>query len=537
MATSTGNDRSQPGSAAEKPGKPARPYFWLRLLVTFVICGGATYWASRAVYEHTHPSAALARALQSSDPDQRLAAVREISTLGPDENSAAVRALVPALSDPVAGIRSVSAEALGRVGSTAVNVGKDAEAVRIAVDGLLTALKDQDASVRLEAASALAGLAESERNPSSRGARGKGKAKAAPTPTHDSNLVDHSAIVAALLELLKDSDVEVRRIALLGVGRVASRGSGEPPEALYEAIEDKSPIMREAALAALSGFPRGLDKLIPTLLQHAEHDEALVQAACDRALARIQPSALSPAVMPLLIDGLKNRDRNIRLHLVSLVGRMSPDPGLAVPPLIAVLREADKSDERQMAGTMAMASHAGPAQEAAQVLGRIAPGTPGAEATINALYEVVQSGPPQRRAAAARALGRFGHAAARAVPGLIAYLQDAVASKQTSEDGPAAARSLAQIAPGTPDAKKAAEALSAAFKADFAPAREAAVKAIASFKKDEAGSNDLISQLTMLHENDRVPVIRAAAESALEHFTPPPSASGKLETSGSKPKN
>ncbi len=520
MATSIGNDRLEPGSPADRTNAP-RAHSGIRLLFVLVICGGAIYWASRAVWDHGHPSATMARALRSADPEQRLAAIREISALGQDESGAAILPLTAALRDPVAGVRGAAAEALGRVGSQVVAAGKDAETVRGAVEGLFAALKDADASVRREAAGALASLAQIASGTSTR-ASARGKAKAARSTTQPPNLVDEKAVVAALLESLGDPDTEVRRSGLLALGNVAPDVLGNPPQPLFTAMEDKSPIVREAAVTALARFPRDLDPLIPVLLRHAEHDDPLVQAACIRALARIKPSALSPAVTPLLIAGLGSRERDLRLHLISLIGRMSPDPHSTVPALIAVLREPYESDQQRTAGQLAILAYAGPAQEAAQVLGRIAPGTPAAGQALSALNEAVRSGPPRRRAAAARALGQFGRSASDSIAPLIALLQKAESGKQLTEDGPTAARALGQIAPGTSGASDAAAALAAALKAEAAPIREAAVRATASFKQDQASLTAVIPILREIHEKDRVPNIREAAASALAELTAGP---------------
>lgn len=533
MSSSFDQDRSQSGPTQDKAPVAARAHFRIRLVVMLVICAAATFWASRTVWEHAHPSAALARTLHSSDPDQRSAAIREIGALGQDESGLAVEYLTPVLRDPDATVRRDAAEALSRVGAGAITAGKDPETVRAAVKQLFAALHDSDASVRMEAASALTTLADVASGAGGR-ARGRGKSKTEKPASPSSNLVDDQAVVAALLKLLADSDTEVRRIALLGVGKLASKGSGNPPQALYSAIEDQSPVIREAAFTALTGFAGGLDPLIPTLLRHAEHDDPVVQAACARALSRIKPSALSAASTPLLITGLQNRNRDVRLHLVTLIGRMSPEPSAAVPALITVLREPAESDQQRIAGTMMMVSYAGPAQEAAQVLGRLAPGTPAASQAIAALTEMVQSGSPKRRAAAARSLAQFGRAASGAAGALITLLHDAETAKQLTEDGPAAARALGQIAPGTSEAKKAATALADAFNSSAAPIREAAVGALASFHQNRADLTDVIARLRDLHEKDRVQAIRDAAASALEKLTTQPSAGTNVEISKSK---
>jgi HEAT repeat protein len=444
-----------------------------------------------------------------------LAAIREASALGADESPAAMRPLLAALADPVADVRKSTAQALGTVASYAVNSGTEAETVRAVAQGLFGALKDPDASVRMEAAGALVTLAEIASG-NSRGTGGRGKAKAARPSGAPPSMIDQKAVVAALLDLVGDPDTEVRRAAILGVGNIASKLPGNPPQALFAALEDESPIIREAAVAALVRFPSGLDALVPILFRLVEHDEPLVRAACTTALGRIRPSALTPAVTPLLIAGLASREQDVRLHSVALIGRMSPDPRVAVPALIAVLREPYDSDQQRMVGQLAMVAYAGPAQEAAQALGRIAPGTPAAGQAISALTEVVRSGPPRRRAAAAKALSQFGPAAAEAVTGLITFLEEAEAAKQMTEDGASAARALGRIAPSTSAADKAVAALSAVLKSDSVPTREAAIESLQSFGPAAANARSVISTLRELNEKDPVPSIRRAAASALE---------------------
>ncbi len=513
MTKSTiGDEPMKPASSGEKAGSSRR---LVRLVITLGVCCAAVWWAWRAVWENSHPAAAMARGLKSGDSAQRLEAIRAVSTLGADGSAATMQPLLPLLADQVPAVRSAAAQALGTVASYAVRSGTEAETVRAVAQGLFGALKDPDASVRLEAAGALATLADVASG-NSRGTGGRGKAKAAKSSGASPSIIDQKAVVAALLELLGDPDTEVRRGALLAVGNIASKLSGNPPQALFAAMEDESPIIREAAVSALVRFPSGLDALIPLLFQHLDHDEPPVRAACTNGLGRIRPSALTAAVIPLLIAGLGNRERDVRLHSVSLIGRMSPDPRLAVPALIAVLREPYESDQQSVAGRMMTISYVGPAQQAAGALGRIAPGTPAAGQAISALTEVVRSGPPRRRAAAAKALAQFGPAAAEAVTGLIAFLEEADASNQMTEDRQSAARALGRIAPGTSTADKAVAALSAVLKSHSTPAREAAIEAIRSFGPAAANTPSVIPTLRELNEKDSVPSIREAAASALK---------------------
>jgi HEAT repeat protein len=378
-------------------------------------------------------------------------------------------------------------------------------------------MKDPDASVRIEATRALATLSEIGVGAAAGRARGKGKA--AKSPEAASSPIDLRAIEAGLFDLMADPDPGVQQAAILALGGVAPQVSPNPPPVLVKAMEDRLPSAREAAAAALSRFPSGMDELIPVFIRHAEHDEPAVRAACTNGLGRIRPSALTRAVAPQLIAGLASRDRDVRLHLVTLLGGISPDPRVAVPVLISVLREPLDSDQQQLTAQSSIIGYAGPAQEAAQVLGRIAPRTPAAEQTIAALSDVVRSGPPKRRAAAARALAQFGSAAASSSSALIAMLKEAAASKEPTDDGPSAARALGRIAPGSPSAEPVLAALTAALQADLPLTRETAVASLQSFGRAAARADAVVAGLHKVEKEDAFPKIRKAASSAIESFS------------------
>ncbi len=121
-----------------------------------------------------------------------------------------------------------------------------------------------------------------------------------------------------------------------------------------------------------------------------------------------------------------------------------------VPALIKLLREPIDSDQVVTIGLSSLIDYAGPAQEAAAALGRLAPGTPAAGEVIAALTEVVGAGPPRRRAAAAEALSHFESAAGAAVPALAAYLREAASSQQPTRDAASAAERSAGSLPARP---------------------------------------------------------------------------------------
>jgi HEAT repeat protein len=265
------------------------------------------------------------------------------------------------------------------------------------------------------------------------------------------------------------------------------------------------------AIGILAGYSTGLEALIPVLLRRMEQDEQPVREACRAALYRIRPSALSPAAVPALIAGLATRDAVARRRLVALLSGLSPDPRAAVPALIRVLQDPDESDEVSMEGRVS--SYEGPAQQAAEALGRIAPGTPAAGEAISALAQVVRSGPPPRRAAAAEALARFGPAAASTVPALIGFLRETLSAKEATDAGDAAATALGRIAPGIPEAPSAVTALTDALKSGSASTRGGALRALGSFGPAAATA---IAPVREIEKNDPTPNIREAAADTLK---------------------
>jgi HEAT repeat protein len=514
-ATSTGEGNSIPGFSESGARKPRALQSSIRVLVVLVLACAAIFLAWRVTWESRNPVLAAAQGLGSPVASQRLAAVRAVSELGSSGASETLQPLCDALrrdKDPA--VRSAAAQALGDVASYAVRQGSNAEAVRAVQAELLGALKDPEASVRITAAGALrilAGIAAGTSG--NRGAKGR-KAQTAEAAESQPTAIDPAAVNAALLELLGDRDAEVRQAALVAVSTIAPSVSGEPPKVLFAVAEqDESAANRAVALGALAGFRHGLDPLVPVLVRNLSKDEPELHDACMRALSRISPAALSAAVAPALIQALGNGDREARMRVISLLARISPDVRAAVPALIAVLNESIDSDSTAMGGRSAVSSYAGPAHEAARALARLAPGTPASEQAIASLIAVLRSGPRQRHASAAGALGQFGAAAAEAIPALIATLSETDAGGPLAENNAQAADALGQIAPGSAHAGEAVAALTAALKSSSIGTRTSAIHALVSFGPAAASAIPAISAIAA---NDPIPNVRREAASALE---------------------
>jgi HEAT repeat protein len=511
METSTTGDPPTPAGSSQIEARK-RPGISVRVLLLVICCAGAISWAGRMVWDFYHPLSSAVRGLGSADPSRREAAVREVSELGVDDSGAAIRSVLPTVGDPDAGVRASGAEALGVVGSYAVKSASEREATRAVVTALTALLKDHEPAVRGAAARALGAMAGTASRPATGRGRGRagGVAKAVEPPPA---AIDSMAVVASLLDLLADRDVAVRQAALSGLRDSLRRGVDRPPQPLVAAIEDESATNRAIAISILAGYASGLDSFVPALLRHLEQDEPQVRDVCRQALGIIRPSALSSTVMPVLVAGLKSPDRDVRLHLVTLLAGLKSDPRTAVPALIDVLREPIESDQAVMGDRTVSLTYEGPAQEAAKALGRIAPGTPVADDAIEALATVVRSGPQQRRAAAAGALAQFGPAAVRMVPDLVKFLQDADSSGEASRDADSAATALGRIAPGTPSGGLAVNALTAALRSGSPSTRASALRALQGFGP-AAGS--AVDAIRAVERDDPTPSIRKSAASTLE---------------------
>jgi HEAT repeat protein len=519
MSTSAMGDGPAGSVSSEvESKKPRLLKSGLRALMMVVVCCAAAFVVWRAAWDSRHPALAAARGLHSGTPSQRLAAIREVSDHASDDSAETIAPLAGALDDSDAGVRAAAAQALGLMASYSAKSAPHAEEVRAAVSKLLETLKDRDATVRAAAASALRILAGSSSSGTTR-AKGKGKGKAkgkakesdggAGTPT---SVVNQAVVAASLLDMLTDPDDEARHAAIFALGTVGTAAFDDPPQSLFTAIEDQSPANRAAAIGTLAGFARGLDPLIPIVLRHLKDDQPALAEASMSALVKIRPAALTKAAAKDLILGLSSPNRDVRLRMVSLLGGSSPDPAIAVPALISVLREPLDSDMQGVGDRRMVVIYEGPAHSAARALARVARSTPAEGTAIAALTEAVKKGPAQRRVSAAKALGDFGPAAVDAVGALITMMEQDITAKSDTADGEAAAEALAQIAPGTPAAGKTVTALIAALKADGISTREAAIHALEPFG---AAASAALPLLREIEQNDKVPNARKSAKSVL----------------------
>jgi HEAT repeat protein len=476
------------------------------------------FWAWRHWVESANPDLAEARSarqdamrdLHSRMPSERVAAINLLERLPHGESTVAIPQMTAALDDPEVAVRVAAAEALGSICGSAVASGSMTEAVKAAAAALLVRLKDPVADIRLAAARSL------------------GKISGATPPLLGASPVDREAIQRARVELRSDQDPRLRSVAL----RALCSFENDPPEGLVAGLEDQSAEVRLVAIELLVHHRRGLDPWIPRVIALAEHDpEKRVREECTHVLRHpfFKPPAVTEAVVPALLAGLKTEVVPVRCMIVRFTAQLGPVGRAAVPELLRVV-SAPLAPNLESVQHIEVREDDDPGSEAALALGAIAPGTTDAPQVIAALTEVARSGPLMRRTRTVYALGLFGPAAAEAIPVLIGTVADPTSLNQiqhivdtASKSGlepdesayvhgqAEAARALGKIAPGTPLADQAIAALRTVLNSPAEFCRAAAAEALGQFGPKAASALPRIREL----KNDRAPIVSRAAAGAL----------------------
>ena len=250
------------------------------------------------------------------------------------------------------------------------------------------------------------------------------------------------AATDALGAAARDADPSIRElvVGLLGcVGPECTIADAAPP--IIAALQDPSPPVRTAAMKAVGTLGAKADPAIPILLKTAATEEGKVRDAAARSLETVKPS---PAVVPLLVESLKDPDRGTRIRAATVLGHIGPGAAGASPDLIARLQEEFKSPLPQPVGRGPAASY-DPGSAAARALAEIAPEAGASPETLAALTDALQTPEDPRHQAIAVAFGVLGPKAVSAVPTLIADLKRA--KPKDGYAGQVGARALAADRP------------------------------------------------------------------------------------------
>jgi HEAT repeat protein len=289
----------------------------------------------------------LIKALENTDRQVRLQAVKELGLIGP-EGKTAVGKLIPLVQDKDDETRLAALNSLALIGPEA----------KVTQPAYLTALADKNAQVRVAAARAVGKLGVQAR-------------EAAPLltkllQTEGGDRLDfaeslgrvdpeNQAVVPVLVPLLKHPTAERRLQAAEILAQTPARAKAAGP-ALLDLLKEPNAAYRL----------RVIEILAPTGVGSAEIGAAVTALFDDPAregrlracavLAQLGPAA-KPAV-PGLIKAMKDADRDVRAQAAEALGMIGPDAKEAIPVLAEAVRN-------EASGTVRMRS--------ADALGKLGP--------------------------------------------------------------------------------------------------------------------------------------------------------------------
>ncbi len=201
--------------------------------------------------------------------------------------------------------------------------------------------------------------------------------------------------------------------------------------------------------------------------------ELPVRREAAHRLSELGPGA--KAAVPALIRALSDPDRQVWSDSLTAIAALGPEAADAIPTLIDALAGRGNLGFRGRGGGQVV-------MRSAYALSKIGP------AAVPSLIEVLKSGDPGSRAAAARAVGGIGSGAKDAVPGLIANLRRA-SPDETREIAEALAAiggaSLAPLATALGDADAATRAGAALALAQCGPAAHSLAPRVAEIAAKE----------------------------------------------------
>ncbi len=366
----------------------------------------------------------------------------------------------------------------------------------VAVAALMHSIGDSNAQVRNEAICSLGELVLTSIH-----------SEASPPPARSAkSLLDATN---ALIAAARDSDADNRAIVIAMLGTIGPDGPADQGPAIVAAFQDESPTVRNTAFKVVGSIGPRSDPAIPILLKTAAGEDAKARSMAARSLETVKPS---PAVVPLLVESLKDPNRETRVRAATVLGHIGPGATGATPELIARLKEEFKTPLTQPAGRGPAASF-DPGSAAARALAQVAPETGASPEILAALTDALKTPDDPRHQAVAAAFGILGPKAVSAIPVLIADLKRAKAKDAYAGQ---LARALAQIAPGTPAEAEVVAALTEALKSESDSTRLGAAWGLGELGPKAAPALDALHAL----EKDKSPRVRAQAEESIESIHP-----------------
>ncbi len=246
-----------------------------------------------------------------------------------DQKNRIVEAFIGALKDEDANVRAQAASALGS--------SRD----KRAVDPLIAVLNDQSPHVRMQAASSLGDIKDSRAVAPLIAALKDEDANVRMQAASSLGDIRDKSAVEGLMAALKDENANVRMQAASALGDLRDARAAD---ALVLALKDASPNVRLQAASALGDLrdSRAVDGLLIAL----KDENANVRMQAASALGDLRDAR---AVEPL-ITALKDQNPNVRMQAASALGDLRD--GRAVDALIAALKDENANVRRQAASAL-----------------------------------------------------------------------------------------------------------------------------------------------------------------------------------------
>jgi HEAT repeat protein/S1-C subfamily serine protease/phage FluMu protein Com len=284
--------------------------------------------------------AVLRTSLQDRNDLVRTYAAGALGKLGVEARTA-VPELVKALEDPLPTVRQNAAESLSRVGSRAKET---------VVPALTKLLKDDEKEVRVAAADAVyqlmspmtaadlpqvsdAFLKHNDLEIRTVGARALGQLNSEPGKS-----------LPLLIALCKSGTDKTLRLAALG--SIANFGAAAKPavDVLIEAVKDNDPEVRQAASVALGKIGPDAKAAVLALEVALKETDPVVRGSVIVTLGEIGPEA-GHTVRELGKLLSKEKDREIRIRLVTTLGKIGTASKVVAPEMVQAFSDAKLDQE------------------------------------------------------------------------------------------------------------------------------------------------------------------------------------------------
>ena len=459
------HDPSTPESPPGSTGGPQRRVGVKTLMVLVATCA-VVLAAGQSIRDQLRPAYGPIRLLGSSDPEQRRDGARDLASLPPAEVVHAIPALLAVVADPDELFRQNVLEALARAARSAAPDLDQRGEFRAAVQAVTAGLNDRAEPIRRDAvrflvgylqariadpaplAAALARAALNDRSIRVREEAANGllltaEQSSIAAPAHLGAAVaepdrpgdirgvaavllgafpaDRPAAFDPLVAALGDPDPRVRRGAAAGLALLGPEAIGRAVGPLLVALVDRRdpPGGPSAGLAIRwRAFPRTLvieDQAVRPIMPVDDPSGGpwdpvgMAVVALGVAAAAEFPDDRAVEALARTLQGENPEHRRAAASALSFLGSKASQAG---PALVEALDRAIRDPDRP--------SINGPSifNDLITALADIAPGTPLAPGAVALLTRALGDPSWYTSTAAARALGRFGPAAAPALPQL-----------------------------------------------------------------------------------------------------------------------